>query len=682
MSGTYNAMRILEAAQRSRRALCVAVVLGWALCLASMAHGQGPDWNNPKHFDPFFIGTRVELGPMWLFSADDNPAFALPDYDDSNWRMISADRPLASYNIVKPRYAWYRMHVHLPRKAHSLAIEMQFIEGSYELYANGVRLTIDGSMNAEHASSQDYLVAYAIPDAIFTNAVDVVIAIRFAPKWFDLDDFPAGAPFRADSIYLATGDAAGRDAGFEASHQVAIPLFLAVLGLLVGSVALALYLAIRSRPEYLAIAISLLAGSEQNALIAWIRLHPTAGQSMFQALGLGIEQVGLIEFVRIILYVRRSRWLVALEVTAFASYFCINFTYAGWLQTYVGVGLYFLPSLIVFAVLPGLLLRGLVQGNRDARVIFPAIAVIAAANYLNFLSALSQMQILPINIQFVPDLPIGAYSMDFWSVWRIIYCVTMLLFLVLRTIEIVREHARAAAELVAARTVQQVLIPEEIPTIAGFDVQCVYKPAGEVGGDFFQIVPIAGGGALIVVGDVSGKGMPAAMTVSLLVGTFRTLAHYTQSPGEILAAMNQRMMARSNGGFTTCIVIRILAGGTVTAANAGHIAPYINGQELALENGLPLGLSADSEYSETVWTLPIGAHLTLLTDGVVEAQSSAGELFGFERAAAISTEGADRIAKAAEQFGQKDDITVLTLTFGAATEALPAFPGEPATANA
>jgi hypothetical protein len=85
-----------------------------------------------------------------------------------------------------------------------------------------------------------------------------------------------------------------------------------------------------------------------------------------------------------------------------------------------------------------------------------------------------------------------------------------------------RDEERLASEMESARTVQPVLIPNEIPPVPGFAIHCVYKPAGQVGGDFFQVVPLASGGALIVV-DVSGKGMPAAMTVSLLVGTFRTL---------------------------------------------------------------------------------------------------------------------------------------------------------------
>jgi hypothetical protein len=224
-----------------------------------------------------------------------------------------------------------------------------------------------------------------------------------------------------------------------------------------------------------------------------------------------------------------------------------------------------------------------------------------------------------------------------------------------------REKERLAAELAAGRAVQQVLIPEVTPSIPGFNIQSAYKPFGEVGGDFFQIIATANGGVLVVIGDVSGKGLPAAMTVSLLVGTIRTLAHFTQSPGEILAAMNHRMLARSDGGFTTCLALRADADGALTIANAGHIAPYLDGRELPLHNGLPLGISAATTYPEAAFQLAPGRQLTLLTDGVVEARDKAGALFGFDRTLAASTEPSEEIARRAQHFGQEDDITVLSL---------------------
>jgi serine phosphatase RsbU (regulator of sigma subunit) len=221
-------------------------------------------------------------------------------------------------------------------------------------------------------------------------------------------------------------------------------------------------------------------------------------------------------------------------------------------------------------------------------------------------------------------------------------------------------------EMRNARAVQQVLIPDEIASVPGFKIDTVYKSAGEVGGDFFQILPTTDNGVLVVIGDVSGKGMPAAMTVSLLVGTLSTLTQYTLSPGAILTGMNQRMLSRSRGGFTTCLVMRVDSDGSITAANAGHLPPYRNGEEIQIENGFPLGLVPDAAYIETRLQLEPQDTLTLISDGVLEARNLQGELFGFERTKSISREPAEKIARIAQAFGQEDDITVLTLSFAPA----------------
>lgn len=125
--------------------------------------------------------------------------------------------------------------------------------------------------------------------------------------------------------------------------------------------------------------------------------------------------------------------------------------------------------------------------------------------------------------------------------------------------------------------------------------------------------------------------------------------------------MNQRMLGRSQGGFTTCLAIRLAADGTLTLANAGHIAPYLDGREVGTENGLPLGISPAAEYAEMTLELDRSGCLTLVTDGVVEARNANGELIGFERTRELSKQAADQIADAAQAFGQEDDITVLTL---------------------
>ena len=248
------------------------------------------------------------------------------------------------------------------------------------------------------------------------------------------------------------------------------------------------------------------------------------------------------------------------------------------------------------------------------------------------------------------------------EVTEVLVQLSVLAILVLRFSRMRRDEQRHASELEAARAVQLVLIPEETPAIPGFDIQCVYQPAGEVGGDFFQILLPPEGGVLVAIGDVSGKGMPAAMTVSMMVGALHTAAESTVSPSAILAAMNRRLIGRGFGGFVTCLILHIDPVGTVTAANAGHIPPYVNGREMPVESGLPLGLVKDCKCVETAFHLVAGDRLTLITDGVVEARNAGGELFGFERTASIAENSAESIAEAAKAFGQEDDITVLCLT--------------------
>jgi hypothetical protein len=452
------------------------------------------------------------------------------------------------------------------------------------------------------------------------------------------------------------------------------------MSLLAGLVALALWLALRSQREYLAATVFLLASTSQYAGWFWCDSHAyTLPAYWLVATSHGIANFAIIEFVRLALGRPRSRWLLTLQIAAFVAAFGVLLAVSGiGGSVYLGFFTFYLPILLVDILLLVMLVRGWLRGNREARVLLPAVIILSFGQFWTFLNTLAFYIHIFSTANPLPTLPIGSYRFSIADVEDFVFFLTMLLFLVLRTVGIARRHAQAAGELEAARTIQQVLIPEEIPTIPGFAIQSVYKPAGQVGGDFFQVLPVNGGGVLAVIGDVSGKGMPAAMTVSLLVGTVRTLAHYTQSPSEILAAMNQRMLARSSGGFTTCLVLRADADGALTIANAGHIAPYLAGMELAIENGLPLGLAANTAYAESTFQLAPNQQLTLITDGVVEARDKSGALFGFQRTAALSIQPAEAIAQAAQAFVQDDDITALTLTRVAAgrqTVPQPVAPG-------
>ena len=652
--------------QRSRH-LLPAFILACTVWASAQVPTQTPDEINPRHFDAWYIGSAVVLGPDWLFSAGDNPAYASPGYDDSSWKTVSLQQPVESYAPGNTHFGWYRIHIldqpNLRRQLsmNTLAVSTQYVSGGYELYFNGVRIGAAES-KVPGFKSQEYTEIFDVPDSAAAPHGDVVIAIRLTFNRTGPNGVGTNTPFRPYSVIFGTRDAATREASWVIAHETFVLFMLAGLALVVGLVALALYLAMRNRLEYLAIAISLLALSAQGAMVAVHHLHLFTFEGYFlETFFLSINVVAGAEFVRLLLHLRRSGWFLAMEIAAFLGYFGTAPGMLGTSSGITGMFVYFAPALTLNTVLPVLLFLGLRRGNRDARVILPVTAVVSIANYWNFFNTIISALHLPLHIADLPSANIGSYSMYFWEMYWAVYDVTILLFLVLRTIGIAREGARTAAELEAARAVQQVLVPQEIPAIPGFALASVYRPAGQVGGDFFQIVPALSGGALAVIGDVSGKGMPAAMTVSLLVGTFRTLAHYSEGPAEILAAMNTRMLARSHGGFTTCLVLHADAKGTVTIANAGHIAPYVAGEELSLESGLPLGLAADSRYVESIFQLREGQQLTLVTDGVVEARDKRGALFGFERTASLSAQSAEAIAQAAQAFGQEDDITTITL---------------------
>jgi serine phosphatase RsbU (regulator of sigma subunit) len=186
-------------------------------------------------------------------------------------------------------------------------------------------------------------------------------------------------------------------------------------------------------------------------------------------------------------------------------------------------------------------------------------------------------------------------------------------------------------------------------------------PVQGVGGDFYQVLSQSDGSTLVVIGDVSGKGLKAAMTGALAIGALRTLAAENLSPGELLARLNHQICGTQDSGFITCLCTRIGPQGAVTVANAGHLSPYRGGEEIPVNPGLPLGLAAGIEYAETHFQLEPGDVLTLLSDGVVEAMNPQHQLLGFERVRAMSGQSAQDIAAAAQAFGQEDDITVLTV---------------------
>jgi serine phosphatase RsbU (regulator of sigma subunit) len=246
-------------------------------------------------------------------------------------------------------------------------------------------------------------------------------------------------------------------------------------------------------------------------------------------------------------------------------------------------------------------------------------------------------------------------SSSFAALW---FMMTLTISLADRSTAAQRYQERLTHELAAGATVQNTSLRSGLDKVPGMEVHLAYRPAQEVGGDFYQVKAMPTGGALVLVGDVSGKGLSAALTVSELLGAFRALSMEISEPGVILTALNKLIHARGAEGFVTACCLSLVEG-KVRLANAGHLPPYLDGQAWTSGAALPLGILPGIAYETQAAQ---ASRVLLLSDGVVEARNSQGELFGFERTAALVRNGPDALAAAAVAWGQDDDITIVELT--------------------
>jgi serine phosphatase RsbU (regulator of sigma subunit)/ketosteroid isomerase-like protein len=244
----------------------------------------------------------------------------------------------------------------------------------------------------------------------------------------------------------------------------------------------------------------------------------------------------------------------------------------------------------------------------------------------------------------------------------------------------ISERERIEQEMRVARSIQQASLPEEVPTLEGWQISPLYRPAREVGGDFYDFHPLPEGRLGLVVGDATGKGVPAALVMSTTCGMLQLAAQAldSSSPGEVLRQVNETLLARIPPNmFVTCFyAILDPKSGNLTYANAGHDLPYLHrGRGEAEElraRGMPLGLMPAMGYEEKQTILEAGESALFYSDGLVEAHDPKGEMFGFPRLRELVAEHAQKesLEKAlleelytfvGEGWEQEDDITLLTL---------------------
>ncbi len=239
-----------------------------------------------------------------------------------------------------------------------------------------------------------------------------------------------------------------------------------------------------------------------------------------------------------------------------------------------------------------------------------------------------------------------------------------------------KERERIDQELRVAALIQQTLLPKELPHLSGWEIEAYYQSARAVGGDIYDFIPLEDGRMGLVIGDVTDKGVPAALVMATTRTTLRTMATQTNDPGEVLSKANESLVpVIPPAMFVTCFYgILNPATGDISYANAGHNIPYVRTSEGVIEmraTGMPLGLMTGMNYEVAHARLKPGETMLLTSDGIVESHDPAGDMFGFPRLmdlVATHNEGQDLISTILAQLTgfhgdgeQEDDVTMVTV---------------------
>jgi hypothetical protein len=646
--------------------------------------------------DASSLGSPLALEKGWRVGISANPAAAEPGFDDSTWSIRDAqeafadvhdedhfegdDRPAPDANPTPPRghqhpFAWFRLHIKLAPNHGPLAllVELPVSQSAtlsngttgpgVDVFANGKAIQPEGP----HADApQHYQQISRIYDLnIPSSETNLVLVMRtiYIPAGFGTYT----AFFSNRTLHLGNRQELDNRLEIWTSHRLfeRIPRVVnSLLLLILAGFLLALFFTQKGHVEYFWLAL-------HELILAPLGFVELAGSSArldtlwYAATFLQLVLISAylyFEFLIAFLALRR-RWYI--KILRYSSPILLGVSplllfvghNKGVAISLVLVGLFSLlwfMGWLLFIFLT--LIIATVRRNFEAGLLLiPLVLDMIGIAEPIFTGGMNEMGAhayhSPLTLQAGP-VPIHFASIaDFTGILAIVVIIFI------RFLRVQRDQERASSELAAARSVQELMIPQEKIQTPGFEVDSIYNPANEVGGDFFHVQPTEEGGLLVIIGDVAGKGLKAAMNVSMLMGALRRTPE--RSPARILESLN-RVLTGSES-FTTCQVALFSANGEVVLANAGHLPPYLNSQEITLPGGLPLGVLDDNTYEEVRLYLHPGDRILLMSDGVVEARQPSGELFGFERVHNLTGQSAFYIADAAKAFGQEDDITILTI---------------------
>jgi hypothetical protein len=669
--------------------------------LAPREHARPAPANAPHVpdvvLDATNLGSPVLLDKNWRVGVTANPDAAKPDFDDSTWQVRDSRESIADVpdqdhpedatekgweeagnhgpGHQRP-YVWFRVHLKLAANHGPIAllIELPVTQNTnmtigasgpgLDVFANGKQIIPEGPHGDATFKYEEISRLYHLDLPANETNLTVVVRTLFIPvgyyaytSFFSKRTFTVGNPEDLQRAW----DLWFMHSLFERLPRLVNSILLTFLALFL----LALYFTQKGHAEYLWLALHEIL----QAPIGFIDLQGSLAridQLWYAAITLQLVAVSAylyFEFLVAFLSIKK-RWTIQL---------------LRWSAPILaGVG----PALLLLGGhgVPVVLTLVIVYLGSFLWIIgwslFIFVTLIAATIRRNFEAGLLLIPLVltiigiaePIMTSLISDSsghpyrsPLTIYAgpvpIHFASIADFAGLLAIVLIIFVRFLRIQHDRERAQSELAAARSVQELMIPREKLDTPGYEVDSVYQPATEVGGDFFHIQPGPDGSLLVVIGDVAGHGLKAAMNVSMLMGALRRIPE--RNPSKILESLNRVLI--DSESLTTCQALWFGADGELILSSAGHPFPYLNSQEITLPGGLPLGALPDVRYEERRLYLHPGDRLLLLSDGVVEARSATGELFGFDRVHNLSNQTAFYIADAAKGFGQEDDITVLTV---------------------
>jgi len=636
--------------------------------------------------------SSVELNGPWKFRTGDNMAWAQTNFDDSNWGSMdltpppgSADETVAVSGdlpgwtaIGYPRYAgyaWYRLRVNIEGATRRLALKMpDQVDDAYQVFVNGQEIGSFGTFSLGRVTAYSTLPEeFRLPKGIQDGTITIAIRV-----WMD-----SATRFNSpDAGGLHGPPVLGYASVIEVLTQFdydenARPLITGFIESMILFMALLMTLSLlwldHEEKAYLWLALVCLVTLLSNSIVQSANFTTWIGQTpavilidvILAPLRIGLWVIFWGYWFRL-WRMGRLHWLVwSMVVILMIGTAMLRPPLYG-LHVPTHDSTFINPILLVAKLYLGLLLllvtiRGLTRQKAQAWMAATAVVLVFIANYQH------EMRLIHL-LRPLTRFTVLGFEISLGTIATVVSLLIITILLLIRYFNTQKLKEQWKLEIQQAQQVQQILIPQKLPDIPGLRIDTAYRPAREVGGDFFQVFPAdVPGSVIIIVGDVTGKGMQAGMLVATIVGALRGAALHSWDPVQMMHEVNVQLCERQHSS-ATCQILYVDPAGNATLANAGQLPPYLNGQEMEMEGALPLGTIPDAEHSVTTFTLHPGDSLILMSDGIVEAQDTHGNLFGFDRITELlrNRPSAEDIATAAQEFGQEDDILVLQVQRNAA----------------